>query len=77
VTVTTTPVFNADAPKALFKVALAGQFTTGNRNAQATVPYPYVVTKDGRRFLITVDVFQQPVETPITVALNWQAGGVR
>jgi hypothetical protein len=71
VNVTTAPAFNAGAPHALFKVPLAAPFTTTNRNAQATVPYPYVVTKDGR-FLFTIDVFRPSLDTPITVALNWQ-----
>jgi dipeptidyl aminopeptidase/acylaminoacyl peptidase len=72
VVVTTTPTFIAAAPSALFVVPLSPAFTTGNLNANATVPYPYVATKDGGRFLFSVDVFRQSPDTPFTVTLNWQ-----
>jgi len=74
VPVTVIPTFNAEAPRALFSVPLSTAFTTANLNANATVPYPYIATKDGSRFLFSVDVFRQTPNTPYTVTLNWQTG---
>jgi hypothetical protein len=41
----------------------------------ANTPYPYVVTDDGQRFLVSVDMMkEQATETPLTVVVNWTAG---
>lgn len=65
----------AGIPHALFAVRLAGVFNSGNGFAgNANSPYPYVVTRDGQRFLVSVDTSQQASETPLTVVVNWMAG---
>jgi hypothetical protein len=33
-------------------------------------PWPYIVTRDGQRFLVSVDMSQQASETPLTVVVN-------
>ena len=59
-------------PHALFDVRLAATFVSGTGfTANAVTPYPYVVTRDGQRFLVSVDTSQQASETPITVVVNW------
>jgi Tol biopolymer transport system component len=61
-------------PRALFEVRLAPQFFTGNAlNGNANAPWPYVVTRDGQRFLVSVDTSQPATEAPLTVVVNWQA----
>jgi len=58
----------------MFDVRLAGVFNSGNGfGANANAPYPYVVTRDGQRFLVSVDTSQQGTETPMTIVVNWPA----
>jgi Tol biopolymer transport system component len=65
----------AGIPHALFDMRLAPQYITGNGlNPQANAPWPYVVSRDGDRFLVSVDTSQQTSETPLTVVVNWAAG---
>jgi hypothetical protein len=63
-------------PRALFAVRLAGTIfnsaTAFGTNANA--PYPYVVSRDGQRFLVSEDASRVSGETPLTVVLNWTTG---
>ncbi len=64
VEVTTQPVFQAGAAKALFQAPLAG----------GPVGLPqWDVTSDGKRFLFPAPA-EQTASVPFTVVLNWQAG---
>jgi hypothetical protein len=65
----------AGIPRPLFDVRLAPVFMTGDGfTANANAPYPYVVSKDGERFMIALDTSQALIaETPITVLYNWPA----
>ena len=64
VEVTTEPVFQAAALKALFQAPLAG--------GPASLPQ-WDVSSDGKRFLFPAPA-EQAASTPFTVVLNWQAG---
>ena len=67
--------FNVGIPRPLFDVHIATVFfQTSPIGPNAKVPFPYVVTRDGQRFLIIADTTQQATETPITVVENWTAG---
>jgi len=67
-----TASFEPGLPRALFDVRLAGPFVTGNAlNPQANAPWPYVVTHDGERFLVSVDTSQSAAAAPLTVIVNW------
>ena len=69
------PAIEPGTPKALFGVRFGATFTVGTAwSPVANTPYPYVVTRDGQRFLVTVDTSQQATETPLTVVVNWPAG---
>jgi Tol biopolymer transport system component len=59
-----TPTLEVGVPKALFETALFG--TTNQRNR-------YVVSPDGRRFLINVPR-EGAIASPVTVVVNWAAG---
>ena len=54
--------FRVTPPKALFSTEIA---QSGNN-------HPYVVTKDGQRFLVARNADAN--QTPMTVTLNWLAG---
>ena len=58
-TIKTTPDFQAGIPQALFETEI-----TGERSNHA-----YVVSKDGKRFLMAVR--ERSASTPMTVILNW------
>ena len=56
VSVSPTSQFVAGLPQPIFDVKLGVGFQPpGNVNANATVPYPYIVSEDGKRFLVSVD----------------------
>ena len=62
----------AGAPHALFEMHVSPNFTPGDVfNGYANTPFPYVVTADGQRFLVSVDTSQQTTATPMTVVVNW------
>jgi eukaryotic-like serine/threonine-protein kinase len=65
VEVTTSPVFQAGVPKALFQTALT-------LRTQASAFNQWDTSADGRRFLLTGQGGQSE-EVPFTVVLNWQA----
>ena len=70
------PAIEAGIPHALFDLHVAGTFVSGAGAApNASTPYPYAVTADGQRFLVSVDVLQQQAaDTPLTVVVNWMKG---
>ena len=57
--------FEAGAPRALFVTGITGSFV--DRFNQ------YVVTRDGRRFLINRSA-EDENSAPITIVMNWDAG---
>jgi Tol biopolymer transport system component len=65
----------AGIPHPLFDLRIPGTFVSTDVFApNANTPYPYAVTRDGQRFLVSMDVSQLTAETPITVTVNWMAG---
>ncbi len=70
------PAVEAGIPHPLFDARLAAVFVSGTgSNGTASTPYPYVVSDDGQRFMVSVDVRQQQAsDTPLTVVVNWTAG---
>jgi Tol biopolymer transport system component len=62
-------------PRLLFDVRIATVFFQVPPIATAAkTPFPYIVSRDGQRFLVTTDTSQQATEPPITVVENWTAG---
>ena len=58
--------FQMGAPQALFDAPVQAAAITGDRNY-------YVASADGQRFLLR-KVFEEKPPTPITIALDWNAG---
>ncbi|MFN7984263.1 MAG: hypothetical protein U0Q11_20650 [Vicinamibacterales bacterium] len=65
-------VLEAGTPHALFDVHVA--FPTGGVALNGNTPFPYAVTRDGQRFLVSVDVSPLPETRPISVVFNWTEG---
>ena len=62
-------------PRTLFDVRVVSNFFRATPiSANAKTPFPYIVSRDGQRFLVTTDTSQQATEPPITVVENWTAG---
>jgi dipeptidyl aminopeptidase/acylaminoacyl peptidase len=62
-------------PRPLFDVRVVSNFFQATPiSANAKTPFPYIVSRDGQRFLVTTDTSQQATEPPITVVENWTAG---
>jgi Tol biopolymer transport system component len=59
-TIDTTTQFEADAPQALFPVAISTQQTSRQ----------FAVSRDGKRFLVNTRTAQSTIE-PLTVVINW------
>ncbi len=58
------PSFEAGIPKPLFEAHTVG--TTGSSGS------PYVVTSDGKRFLVLAATDDKPLSSPIDVVVNWR-----
>jgi hypothetical protein len=61
---------------AAFQPGLAQELfqTRLNLSGSGTVAYRYAVSADGKRFLL-LQPLEEAASTPITVVLNWAAGG--
>jgi len=60
------------APVPLFDVRVA--FPSAGVTRQSNTPFPYSTTKDGQRFLVSVDMSPPPEASPLSVVLNWAEG---
>jgi hypothetical protein len=58
------PTFQAGIPKPLFEAHAVGNTESGGS--------PYVVTSDGKRFLVLAATDEKAPSSPIDVAVNWR-----
>lgn len=69
---TTASGFEAGTPQTLFPAHVA--FSGGGVTNRGNTPFPYSVTRDGQRFLVSVDVSPTVQTPPISVVINWPDG---